>query len=278
MPDDEAVRMAYNVVLRREPDPSGAAHFRHELETGAITRDAMIETMLSSAEFRTEVPFTDVLVSTHVSRCQFVRGLPPAERILDLGGTDQGDEAGALVSLGYPYRFRRLTIVDLPPDDRHELYQTGVWRTAETKLGPVDYAYHSMADLSRYEDGAFDLVYSGQSIEHVSEDEGTAVIEQVYRVLRPGGWFCLDTPNGPVWRVQGPDLINPDHKIEYADAVLRGRLESSGFEVTEAKGLNLAASSLAQGRLDLAEAAANVGVFTDIEHCLHLAYVCRRPS
>ena len=32
-----------------------------------------------------------------------------------------------------------------------------------------------MVDLGRYDDGSFDLVYSGQSIEHVNEAEGDAV-------------------------------------------------------------------------------------------------------
>ncbi len=275
---DDAVRMAFNVVLRRDPDPDGLAHYRRELDSGRLTRAAMVELMLSSTEFRQNVPFTDLVASMHLSRCEFVRGFPRAARILDVGGTDQSDEQGALASLGYPYRFERLTIVDLPPDDRHQLYQQGVWKQAETRLGPVDYAYHSMVDLSAYGDGSFDLVYSGQSIEHVTEEEGDLTLAGIFRVLAPGGWFCLDTPNGPVWRVQGPDLINPDHKIEYSHEALAGKLEANGFEIVEAKGLNYVGASLAEGRFDEAEATANIGVFDEIEHCLHLAYVCRRPA
>ena len=54
-----------------------------------------------------------------------------------------------------------------------------------------------MVDLGRYGDGAFDMVYSGQTIEHVTEADGDTVVREAFRVLAPGGWFCLDTPNGP---------------------------------------------------------------------------------
>ena len=61
----------------------------------------------------------------HVSRSQFAAGLPPAARILDLGGTHQGLPDGALVHLGYPYPFERLVVVDLPIEDRDAIYQGG---------------------------------------------------------------------------------------------------------------------------------------------------------
>ena len=109
----------------------------------------------------------------------------------------------------------------------------------QSELGPVEFAFHSMVDLSAYADGSFDMVYSGQSIEHVTEPEGDTVMQEVFRVLAPGGWFCLDTPNGPVWRLRSAALMNDDHKIEYGAGRLQSMLESHGFEVTEAKGLNL---------------------------------------
>jgi SAM-dependent methyltransferase len=278
LPTKQAVRVAYNVLLRREPDRSGAAHYRRQLDSGRLTRRAMVETILSSTEFRREVPFTELTASMHLSRCQFVQGFPPARRILDLGGTDQSNPEGALVSLGYPYRFELLTIVDLPPDDRHELYRQGTWQRATTRLGPVQYELHSMTDLSSYPDEAFDLVYSGQSLEHVTEAEGDRVLEGAYRVLHPGGWLCLDTPNGPAWRVKSSELINPDHKIEYGHDQLSAKVRGCGFEIVEAKGLNFVGSSLAEGRFDESEAARNIGVFATPTSCLHLAYICRKPD
>ena len=70
---------------------------------------------------------------------------------------------------------------------------------------------------------------------------------EAFRVLAPGGWFCLDTPNGPVWRLRSDELMNHDHKIEYGAGELAAKLERAGFEVTECKGLNLMQRGVAAG-------------------------------
>jgi SAM-dependent methyltransferase len=234
--------------------------------------------LVHSEEFRRRVPIGNVLLSMHVSRSEFVAGLPRAARILDLGGTHQGMPDGAFVHLGYPYPFERLVVVDLPVDERDAIYQGGSSGAAvRSELGPVEFAFHSMVDLSRYGDGSFDMVYSGQSIEHVSEEDGDAVVREVFRVLAPGGWFCLDTPNGPVWRLRSDELMNHDHQIEYAAAALETKLVRGGFEVTESKGLNLMQRGVAAGVFDEAEASASPGVFAAAEDCLLLAMVARKP-
>ncbi len=98
------------------------------------------------------------------------------------------------------------------------------------------YRYHSMVDLSDYPDGSVDLVYSGQSIEHVPPDVADKVLSEVRRVLRPGGYLGLDTPNARVTRLQQPDFIDPDHEHEYTDAEMRAKLASAGFEIVSAVG------------------------------------------
>jgi membrane-associated phospholipid phosphatase len=278
LPPRQTVRMAYNVVLDREPDDNGMETYSRDLTTGALTRHGLTQALAYSEEFRREVPLTDVLLSMHLSRSEFVRGLPEAKHILDLGGTHQGFNDGALVHLGYPYPFDRLVVVDLPSDERHEIYQGGsAGEPVQSELGPVEFEFHSMVDLSRYADESFDLVYSGQSIEHVTERDGDAVVTEVYRVLRPGGWFCLDTPNGPAWRVRSSELMNDDHEIEYSAAELESKLIRAGFEVRETKGLNLMRRSLERDEFDELEASANPGVFSDAANCLLLAFVCRKP-
>jgi len=172
----------------------------------------LAEWIYASSEWWTVAPFTELAPALHFSRSLFVRSLPPARRILDLGGTALGSDKGAMVLMGYPYAFDELVVVDLPPDDRNELYKESVARTVtQTELGPVHYHYHSMSDLARYEDGSFDLVYSGQSIEHVPVDEADRVLVEAARILRPGGYLALDTPNARVCRVQQPGFIDPDH-------------------------------------------------------------------
>ncbi len=114
----------------------------------------MAEALAHSEEFRRRVPMGNVLLSMHVSRSEFVAGLPRAARILDLGGTHQGLPDGALVHLGYPYPFERLVVVDLPVEERDEIYQGGsTGETVTSELGPVEFAFHSMVDLGRYGDG-----------------------------------------------------------------------------------------------------------------------------
>jgi SAM-dependent methyltransferase len=279
LPPRQSVRLAFNVVLDREPDAAGGADYVQKLEDGELSRHGLAEALVRSEEFRRSVPIGNVLLSIHVSRSEFVSGLPRAARILDLGGTHQGLPDGALVHLGYPYPFERLVVVDLPVDERDAIYQGGSsGEPVQSELGPVEFAFHSMVDLSRYGDDSFDLVYSGQSIEHVTEADGDAVVREAFRVLVPGGWFCLDTPNGPLWRLRSEELMNHDHEIEYAADELVAKLERGGFEVTECKGLNLMRRGAAAGVFDEAEASAHPGVFAAAADCLLLALVAQKPS
>lgn len=275
------VRSAFQIILRRDADPLGLANYVTHLESHSLTPDGVLDELITSMELRDRVPYQNVLRSLHQSRCDFVRTLPRAERILDLGGTDQANDAGALVSMGYPYQFKRLTIVDLPGGDRHELY--GYMSSSETvgsRCGPVQYRYHSMVDLSPYPDASFDLVFSGQTIEHITEDEAKKMLAEVRRVLVPGGWFCLDTPNRRVTELQlGPDVLsNPDHKLEYTHEHLSGLLHDAGFQIDGAYGLSLANDSLANDEFDITEVAAKHGVYAEIADCYFLAYLCRTPG
>jgi SAM-dependent methyltransferase len=279
LPPKQSVRMAFNIILDREPDEAGGADYTRKLASGELSRHGVAEALAHSEEFRRRVPIGNVLLSMHVSRSDFVAGLPPARRILDLGGTHQGLPDGALVHLGYPYPFERLVVVDLPVEERDAIYQGGSsGAPVVSELGPVEFAFHSMVDLSRYDDGSFDLVYSGQSIEHVSEADGDTVVREAFRVLAPGGWFCLDTPNGPVWRLRSDAPMNHDHKIEYGAGELTEKLRRAGFEVTECKGLNLMRRGVVRLQFDEAEASANPGVFAAADECLLLAVVARKPT
>ena len=283
LPADDAVRMAYNVMLRREPDPTGRADYGQRLDGGAVTRNRMVEEMRGSEEFLYDVRFTGIGQSVHTGRCAFIQGLPRAARILDLGGTHKAFEQGALVRMGYPYPFEKLVIVDLPEDDRHPLYQGDLISErataapeVTTPLGPVTYRYHSMTDLSSYADGSFDLVYMGQSIEHIPERDGDHVLAEVHRILAPGGWLALDTPNGRVTRLQQQEFIDPDHEIEYTFEEMTTKLERSGFTIVEAKGMNYAGSCLETRGFSLDVVAANTGVFAEVRDCYILAFLCSR--
>jgi len=280
LPPSVAVELAYQVMLRRRPDAVGRDDMVGGLVSGRMTRQEMVQFIRGSEEFTSHVGFTGSMLghSIHAGRCQFVRSLPPARRIVDLGGTSLARDIGALVSMGYPYPFDEVVIVDLPPEDRHQIYRsTDSRREVESGLGPVRYRYHSMTDLSGFDDGSVDLVYSGQSIEHVTADDAAIVMKEVFRILRPGGSFALDTPNARVTRLQQEAFIDPDHKVEYTYPELAERLAGTGFDLVDAKGLNYAGRSLAAGRFDADDVAGHWGVYAAIEDCYILCLVARKP-
>ncbi len=77
LPPKQSVRMAFNVVLDREPDPAGGAEYAQKLANGELSRHGVAEALAHSEEFRRRVPIGNVLLSMHVSRSEFVAGLPP---------------------------------------------------------------------------------------------------------------------------------------------------------------------------------------------------------
>jgi SAM-dependent methyltransferase len=281
LPHEAVVRISYEVMLGREPDPVGTQYFMENLASGGIKVSEVPQAIRGSEEFQNFVRFSGKMLgfSIHAGRSQFIKSLPKASKIVDIGGTHLAQPEGAMYWLGYPYEFSELTIIDLHPDDRHAIYKAGLNpERVETPLGPVRYRYHSMTDLSAFDDSSIDLVYSGQSIEHVTPDDGQIVLKEVLRILRPGGHMAIDTPNGRVTRIQQDAFIDPDHKVEYTYPELRDLLTGAGFEIVSAKGLNLAQRSVATGEFDADEVAGHSGLFDQIEECYILCVVARKPD
>lgn len=279
LPPAQAVRMVYNVLLRREPDPTGFTDLTTAMAAGHLSHDDVMDRVRCSSEYRTQVPVgvNSLHSSLHASRCEFIISLPPARHIIDLGGGHTIDPRGALVVLGYPYDFDELVVVDLPPDDRHPLYHSERFGAGDTEHGKVRYEYRSMADLSFAADDSVDLIYSGQSIEHVTPADGDIVLGEALRVLKPGGHLAIDTPNGKVCRLQQDAFIDPDHKVEYTLAELRAKVTAAGFEVMAERGLNWGGAAVGRGEFDPETLAANYGTYFDAESCYLLALLCRKP-
>jgi len=110
----------------------------------------------------------------------------------------------------------------------------------------------------------------------VTEKEGDLVLEQVYRLLAPGGYLALDTPNGRATRLQQDEFVDPDHKVEYTHEQMMEKLSRAGFTVTDAKGLNYLGRSLERGEWDPDEVAGNTGLYAEIRDCYILCYVARK--
>ena len=278
VPPETAVTLMYEIMLGREPDPGGFADNLAQVTSGTLTRSQLAEGIRGSEEFATR-GFSGRMFggSIHAGRCQWIKSLPAARRIVDLGGTHLARAEGALVSLGYPYPFDELTIIDLPSEDRHAIYHGAEHARVSTWLGPVTYRYHSMTDLSGFADSSVDLVYSGQSIEHIHQEEGALVLKSVHRLLRPGGWIAIDTPNARITRLQQEEFIDPDHKVEYTWPELRDLIVDAGLEVVSVQGMNYAGRSLAAGVFDIEEVSRNWGLYHEAEDCYILAVLARKP-
>jgi SAM-dependent methyltransferase len=279
LPPRQLLRGLFHLLFGREPVLSDDGAYVHELESGQLSPRQLVEWLVDSAEWSHGAPMTEFGPSLHYGRGVFIRSLPRARRILDIGGAAVGDPSGALVLMGYPYPFDELVVVDLPSEDRHALYQDEARPSSvQTAQGLVSYRYHSMTDLSAYPSGSFDLVYSGQSIEHVTRRQANSVLAQVRRVLAPGGVLAVDTPNARLTRLQQDAFIDPDHKYEYTHPEMAAMLRGNGFRIEQAVGINYGGASVARGVFDAGELATKRGVYHEIADCYLLGYVCRRPA
>jgi hypothetical protein len=272
----EFADLAYQMLLNRHMDPGGRQAYVPLLDRGHMSRYQFIVTLINSNEFKAP----QISETLHRSRLQLVRQLPRADVIVDLGGSCAARPEGALVVMGYPHRFKSLTIVEPPREERHAIYSDhcGEYREViQSRCGPVRYLFTSMTDLSAIAQGSADLVYSGESIEHVTREEAKTTFKEVLRILKPGGSFCLDTPNRAVTSLQCPtEYINPDHKYEYTHVELSTLLRKSGFEIREAKGLCLAEQSVKGGTFLPDECIRNEGIFDNIAASYLLYYECKR--
>lgn len=276
LPDDRLfLHAAYRTYLKREPDEAGLRYYEQAIRLKSISKEDVLRSMVQSLEFRTlhglPVHYLDALHQARIILVKYF--LPPAELILDLGGALGSSLEGPLIAMGYSHKVREITIVDLPPEERFESSGAAARGGAGsppqfvTRDGVVIRGlYRSMVDLSPIADASIDMVWSGESIEHVTEEEADIVCQESFRVLRPGGYFCLDTPNAAVTRLQCPDeMIHPEHKKEYRAEELRAKLEKWGFEVVDAKAVCPMPESVRTGKFDSDEIIRNMMITDNAE-------------
>jgi predicted SAM-dependent methyltransferase len=136
--------------------------------------------------------------------------------------------------MGYPHKFKKLYLIDLPSEDRCDMYKE-IIIDPNCDGGEVVIKYGDMTELGTFADESVNFVWSGQSIEHVPLDAGRKMCQAAYRVLKAGGALCLDTSNRLMTKIHTHDIgggfIHPEHCIEYEPAQLRVLLEEAGFVV-----------------------------------------------
>jgi 2-polyprenyl-3-methyl-5-hydroxy-6-metoxy-1,4-benzoquinol methylase len=161
-------------------------------------------------------PAFDNRVRRDVRRLARTSTARPPE-VLDVGARTSPFTAGLPV---------RVTVLDLPRERevQHAL-KLGVTddivdqlRRRRSNIERV--VLEDMTETSE-PDARYDGVLAVEVIEHVADDD--AFVAQLRRVLRPGGWAYLTTPNGDYVRNEGPDH-NPDHLRLYGREELRALL------------------------------------------------------
>ncbi|MDQ4078188.1 MAG: methyltransferase domain-containing protein [Chloroflexota bacterium] len=269
MLDDEMfLRAAYRAYFKREPDEDGLNYYLPALQRKSMNKLDVLRSFTQSNEYRQvhNLPIHP-LNALHQARMMLIQHcLPEAEVIVDLGGASTDYTEGALLGSGYPHKPREIIIVDLPPEERM-LPSAESFQEYITSEGiKITYLYRSMVDLSPIEDESVDMVFSGESIEHVTEEEGDSVCREAYRVLKQGGYFCLDTPNATLTRLESPhQLIHPEHKIEYHVQELKDKLNRWGFEMLEEKAVCPMPESIASGDFSYDEMVQHIGLSDNAE-------------
>ncbi|MEF7563790.1 methyltransferase domain-containing protein [Bacillus infantis] len=94
-----------------------------------------------------------------------------------------------------------------------------------------------------YPEGSFDVILCSHVLEHILEDQ--AAMDEIYRVLKPGGWSILQVPISLNLKksLENPLITSPADKLRYfgqSDHVrlyskedFTGRLEAAGFIVEQ---------------------------------------------
>lgn len=287
------VQAAYTHLVHRAPTPEETTHWVKRIRACPRDRLALVWLLLTSAEYLRAHPNERLPVSMamaaeelHRARLRLVQTeLPPGEVIVDLGGACSWSIEGALLAFGYPHPVREVTIFDLPPDQRmfadtfkHLSEERGDWMEVRPGVR-VRYWHRSFVDLSGIPDCGVDLVWSGETIEHVTRDEARQTMREVYRALKPGGYFCLDTPNRLVTRLQFPDQwIHPEHKYEYTPQELSRQLREHGFEVVRMLGICPMPRSVERQTFDIVELYTNAGISEHPETCYLFYAEARKPT
>lgn len=182
-----------------------------------------------------------ILHKHHMARVSLIRNhLPKAATILDLGGADAEQPCGALLAMGYPHVPEMVHIIDLPVEDRiHDPSFITASKDHRHGASFVSYQYQSMSDIDKINKGPFDLVWMGQTIEHIFPDELRKILQHLGKILKKDGLFCLDTPNRGITKLLDPyGYIHPDHKKEYTPSELTKIFSEFGLQLEKSLGIS----------------------------------------
>jgi ubiquinone/menaquinone biosynthesis C-methylase UbiE len=109
---------------------------------------------------------------------------PPSGRSFCEVGSGSGTASASLARMG-----ARITLVDISPKSL-----AFARRHFEAEKLPAQYAIQDGLRLG-FRDGSFDVVWNGGVIEHFTDEGKVALIQEMYRVTKPGGILLIQVPN-----------------------------------------------------------------------------------
>jgi SAM-dependent methyltransferase len=141
--------------------------------------------------------------------------------LLDIGGRKSPYTIGLNATV---------TILDLPRlSDTQKTLGLGLdeslTRSIRTRRSNVKQVVLDDMTRSSLPTASFDAAVAVEVLEHVDEDG--KFLDEVARVVRPGGWFLMTTPNGDYI----PNVGNPDHRRHYRRDQLNALLEQRFVDV-----------------------------------------------
>ena len=113
----------------------------------------------------------------------------PSARILEIGC--------GMGELSYGLMMKGFEVIGVDISDIR-VKRLGLLKTSNLNFGRCDAVYLPFADQT------FDAVISMQLFEHLHPEDAREHLQEVYRVLRPGGRYLLETPN----RLTGPGDVS----------------------------------------------------------------------
>ncbi|SDC06720.1 Methyltransferase domain-containing protein [Sphingomonas sp. YR710] len=100
-----------------------------------------------------------------------------------------------------------------------------------------EWVANTAGDMSDVESDVADIVFSGQNIEHLWEDDVTNFLMEASRILKSGGLLVVDSPNRII--TEALCIIQPEHMVEFTPNEIADILFAAGFDVVVNRGIYL---------------------------------------
>lgn len=113
----------------------------------------------------------------------------------------------------------------------------------------VEWIANSVGDMRNVATSSVDLLFSGQNIEHLSQQDLTGFLLESSRVLKKDAMLVIDSPNRAVTQHSG--YFHPEHSLELTSDEATALLEAAGFEVLEVRGVWLVIDPVSMRRFDI---------------------------